>query len=238
MRAKALKVGALAKQTGLSVRALHYYEEIGLLVPSDRSESGHRLYNTRDVARLQQIVSLRALGLSLEEIQDCLDQRGQSLLQVMERHLERIRETLSQQQRLYQQLDGIAEVLRRGEEVSLEQLVQSVEETNMYEKYFSKEQLEELQSRKESIPSQENWGKLIAEIKAHMSKGTDPQSPEVKALAARWHELRKGLTGGDPQLTESIRKMYQSEPTVKAQGEQMGIDSELIQYIVKAMSPA
>jgi MerR HTH family regulatory protein len=67
------KVGELAGRTGLSVRALHHYEEIGLLVPSGRTRAGHRLYAEAEVLRLQQIVSLRALGFSLAEIRGCLD---------------------------------------------------------------------------------------------------------------------------------------------------------------------
>jgi DNA-binding transcriptional MerR regulator len=47
-----LKIGELAKQTGLSVRTLHYYDEIGLLVPSHRTEADHRLYSDADIMRL------------------------------------------------------------------------------------------------------------------------------------------------------------------------------------------
>lgn len=67
------KVGELAERTGLSVRALHYYEEIDLLVPSGRTRAGHRLYAEAQVLRLQQIASLRALGFSLGEIREYLD---------------------------------------------------------------------------------------------------------------------------------------------------------------------
>src|ERR1043165_2969683 len=62
------KVGQLAKRTGISVRTLHPYDQIGLLTPSHRTESGHRLYDRDDVVRLQQIVMLRQLGFALEEI--------------------------------------------------------------------------------------------------------------------------------------------------------------------------
>ena len=50
-----LKIGELAKQTGLSIRTLHHYDEIGLLVPSHRTEADHRLYSNEDIIRLQQI---------------------------------------------------------------------------------------------------------------------------------------------------------------------------------------
>ncbi|MEY2934451.1 MAG: hypothetical protein RL033_5200 [Pseudomonadota bacterium] len=59
--------------TGLSVRTLHHYDELGLLVPSQRSNAGYRLYDDSDLLRLQQILIQRELGLPLEEIRRCLD---------------------------------------------------------------------------------------------------------------------------------------------------------------------
>ena len=67
-----MKIGDLAQKTGLSIRTLHYYDEIGLLSPSHRTDVGYRLYSNQDIIRLQQIVSLRQLGFSLKEINECL----------------------------------------------------------------------------------------------------------------------------------------------------------------------
>ena len=64
----AWRVGELARRTGLSVRTLHYYDEIGLLLPSRRTDGGHRLYTAGDVLRLQRIRSLQHLGFTLREI--------------------------------------------------------------------------------------------------------------------------------------------------------------------------
>jgi len=83
MRPPPWKVGDLAQRTGLSVRTLHYYDEIGLLRPSLHTEAGHRLYTAADVARLQQVLSLRQLGFSLEQVRDCLDRPGFSPLEVI-----------------------------------------------------------------------------------------------------------------------------------------------------------
>jgi DNA-binding transcriptional MerR regulator len=55
-----LNVGDLAKRCGLTVRMLHHYDAIGLLTPSARSNSGYRLYDKADIARLHQIQALRA----------------------------------------------------------------------------------------------------------------------------------------------------------------------------------
>ena len=84
-----LKIGDLAKQTGLSVRTLHYYDEIELLVPSHRNSAGHRFYNENDIIRLQQIISLRQLGLSLNEIRNGLEDPNYSLSQVLDLHREK-----------------------------------------------------------------------------------------------------------------------------------------------------
>lgn len=67
------KVGELAQDTGLTVRTLHHYDRIGLLSPSRRSPAGHRLYAGADIVRLQQIMSLKYLGFSLDEIGALID---------------------------------------------------------------------------------------------------------------------------------------------------------------------
>ena len=75
----------VARIAGVSVRALHHYDEIGLLVPRARSQGGYRLYDSDDLLRLQQILIGRELGLSLEEIRHSLDDprfdRKQALLE-------------------------------------------------------------------------------------------------------------------------------------------------------------
>src|SRR5258707_15009383 len=97
MRFAALKVGELAKRTGLTIRTLHHYDEIGLLQPSLHTESGHRLYTADDVARLQQVLSLRQLGFSLEEVRACLDRSDFSPLEVIRLHVARLRAQIALQ---------------------------------------------------------------------------------------------------------------------------------------------
>ena len=97
MQPVALKVGDLAKQTGVSVRTLHYYDEIGLLSPSHRTEAGYRLYDETDIIRLQQIVSLRQIGFTLEQIRDCLEQHEFSPRHVVQLHLSKLQEQIALQ---------------------------------------------------------------------------------------------------------------------------------------------
>ena len=63
-----LKVGDLARRTGLTVRTLHHYDEVGLLKPSGRSDAGYRLYSQADVQRLHGIQTMRQMGLVIKAV--------------------------------------------------------------------------------------------------------------------------------------------------------------------------
>src|SRR3984893_3370592 len=128
-----LKVGELAKRTGLTIRTLHHYDDIGLLKPSLHTESGHRLYTAGDVARLQQVLSLRQLGFSLEEARDCLDRPGFSPLEVIGLHVARLREQIELQRRLCERLEAIAALFRTAGEVSADEFLQTIEVMTMIE---------------------------------------------------------------------------------------------------------
>jgi DNA-binding transcriptional MerR regulator len=107
MMSTIMKIGELAKQTGISIRTLHYYDEIGLLSPSHRTEVGHRLYIDQDIIRLQQIMSLRQLDFSLQEIRECLENPAFSLQKVIDLHRTRLQEKMALLHTLLSRLDSI-----------------------------------------------------------------------------------------------------------------------------------
>ncbi len=233
------KVGELAGATGLTVRTLHHYDAIGLLRPSRRTPSGHRLYGDGDVARLQQVTSLRELGFPLEEIRALLDRRGISPREVVGLHLERLREQIDLQRALCGRLERIAAQLDRAETVSADELIRTIEATTMYDKYYTPEQREELKARADTLGEDQiravegEWERLMAEVRAEMDRGTDPSEPRVQALAARWMELVRGFTGGNPEIHGSLNRMWQQESTIH------GIDTapvrEMMSYVQRAL---
>jgi len=75
-RSRTYQVKDVARLAGVSVRTLHHDDSIGLLVPDTRTAAGYRLYDDDDLLRLQQILTGRELGLSLEEIRRSLDDPG------------------------------------------------------------------------------------------------------------------------------------------------------------------
>jgi DNA-binding transcriptional MerR regulator len=215
-----MTVGELAKRTGVSVRALHHYEAIGLLAPVRRTEAGYRLYGDEEIIRLQQIRSLRQLGFALDEIRECLDRRAFSPLLVVERHLARGAEQIAAERRLYARLERLAAGLRAPDAVSVDEFLTTIEEMTRVEKYYTAEQLEEIKARgrrlgEEAIGRAEReWQALIDEVRAEMADGTDPSSERVRTLAARWKGLVEAFTGGDPEIMRSLQTMWQQEEAI------------------------
>ena len=81
------KIGALATASGLTVRALHHYDSVGLLTASGRTAAGHRIYSAQDVARLYQTQFLRRLDLSLAEITRALDDPDWDIREAIRLHV-------------------------------------------------------------------------------------------------------------------------------------------------------
>jgi DNA-binding transcriptional MerR regulator len=218
------KVGELASRTGLSVRALHHYDEIGLLTPTLRTPSGYRLYQQADVERLQQIQSLRLMGIPLDEVKRLLDGAGLSPREVIDLHLARLHEQIAAQNRLAERLRALAQHMDSAETMSIDDLCQIIQVTTAMEKYFTTEQLEVLRDRRTSITEEhmhevrDSWNEIIPKVRSAMKANVDPTSPEILSIARRWKELVEEFTGGDPKIAQAVRTMYEHEgPAIQQQ---------------------
>jgi DNA-binding transcriptional MerR regulator len=240
----AWKVGELARRTGLSVRTLRYYDEIGLLSPPRRSEGGHRLYTAEDVVRLQRIKSLAQLGFTLREVRGCLDRPDFPLERVVRLHLARLKEKIELQRRLCDRLERVSSRLSSGEEISSEEFIETVMEvidmSERLNKYYTPEQLEYLQGRGREVgeerirQAEAEWAELMEQVRAEMEAGTDPSDERVQALAARWMGLIGEFTGGDAGIERSLGNMWQREKNIH------GIDTAEVrkmgEYVSRALA--
>jgi DNA-binding transcriptional MerR regulator len=214
------KVGELAELADVSVRTLHHYEDVGLLVPSERTLAGHRLYDAGDVERLARIVALAELGLSLDEVKRSLDSKTTSPLLLVERHLERARQVLDEQAALCRRLEALQELLREHP-TDLDGLFEIMEVMPMIGKYYTKEQLDQLAERRAQLgdegmkAAEAAWADVFARIRAEMAKGTDPQAAEVQAIIKDADVLIGQFTGGDPGIAASLNRMYAENPVEK-----------------------
>src|SRR5919107_4069290 len=105
------RIGEVAAATGLTVRTLHHYDEIGLLAASERSDAGYRLYSDADVRRLYRIVAFRRLGFALGEIGPLLDRDGGDPRAVVRDQLARLDAELELKARLRGRLERLLEAL-------------------------------------------------------------------------------------------------------------------------------
>ena len=232
-----LTVGSLAKASGLTVRTLHHWDAIGLLVPESRSGAGYRRYGPDDVARLYRILALRRLGLSLEEIAGVLE--GSDLADSVRAHLARVEASLAAQRRLRDRLVSILDALEADGEPSMDQLIDTIEVMTMHERYYTPEQLEQLSERAGRLgedgmrKAEREWADLLAEVEAERAKGTDPGDPRMQELAGRWQALIEQFTGGDPGIAASLKRMYESEGVEKAS--RGAVSPELMAYAGEAM---
>jgi DNA-binding transcriptional MerR regulator len=239
----AWRVGELAWRTGMSVRALRYYDDIGLISPSRRTGGGHRLYTAGDVVRLQKVRSLSALGITLREIGEHLDGSGVPLERVVRLHLSRLRRRIELQRRLCDRLEKVAARLGSGEEVSSEEFTETVMEviemSERSEKYYTPEQREYLVERRCKVgeerirEAEAEWAELMEKVRAEMEAGTDASDERVKVLAACWMGLIQEFTGGDHGIERSLGNMWQQEENIH--GIDTGEVREMGAYISRAL---
>jgi DNA-binding transcriptional MerR regulator len=234
-----LRVGEVANATGLTVRTLHHYDEIGLLGPSERSGAGYRLYTDADVRRLYRILALRGMGFSLDEIAATLRREGEDPRPAVRRHLERVDEQLRLARRLRTRLARILDLLDQADEPSGDEFIDAIEVMTRMERYYTPEQLEQLERRAESIGedglrrAEAEWADLIAAVDAERAAGTDPADARLDPLVERWAELIEQFTGGDPGIKASLQRMYDTEGPERAS--RGAVDSETMDYARRAI---
>ncbi|MGR6920840.1 MerR family transcriptional regulator [[Actinomadura] parvosata] len=214
MNERLWKIGELATATGVTVRALHHFHQIGLLAPAGRSPAGHRLYTSGDVRRLYRILALRELGLPLAEIAGALE--SSDVRDTLRRQLDQVERHLASQRALHRRLLGVAEALDASGEPSIDQLIKTME-AMMQARHFTPEQLARFEQRHRELGHDgvTSWLRrltvLAAQAAEHAERGTDPAEPAVQDLAGRWSEAVEGLVGGDRQAVSALYGKIEAE---------------------------
>lgn len=207
-----------AELAGVTVRALHHYDRLGLLKPAHRSEAGYRLYSRKDLARLEQIVVLKFLGLSLREIGEVLRQETAALPQTLRRQQEVLTEKRRQLDKAISVIAKANRSIGRGDESDWRILETIIKEISMQRdkawmgQYFSETAKAKIEERKAlwSPELQEQidkrWKQLFADVEASLHE--DPASNKAQSLAARWQALVNEFTGGDPEIQKGLNALY------------------------------
>ena len=234
-----MTVGELARRSGLTVRTLHHYDAIGLLSPAQRSVAGYRLYGREELSRLTQILILRRLGLTLNEIRQVLARPESTLAETIRRQIRHLKERIALETGLVQQLEAVHRRLVDSPRTSFTQLTELMEMMTMFEKYYTPEQMDYLEKRRRELgeetirAAEQEWPRLIARMQEERAKGTDPEGEVVQALARRWQELLEAFTGGDEGIAASLGDLYVGEPGMR---QQVGLEPGLMEYVGQAIA--
>lgn len=234
-----VQIGALARATGLTVRTLHHYDAIGLLVPGQRSASGRRLYDAAELERLYRIVALRRLGLSLGQIAAALDSPPE-LADAIRAHRDQVQAAIEHQRRLAGTLTRILDHIAARREPAVADLITAIEGIAMTDRHFTSEQQADLAQRADALgadglrAAEDQWARLIADVRAEHAAGTDPRGPRMRELAREWKGLIEAFTGGDEATRRSLQAMYREEGSSAASRGM--VDPELMGYVGQALS--
>lgn len=226
-----LKVGDLARRTGLTVRTLHHYDEIGLLKPSGRSEAGYRLYSQADVQRLHGIQTMRQMGLALHDIGELLDGEGMAPERIIGQQICALDQQIAQATELRGRLTMLRDGIAAGAEPDMGNWLEALALMTTYGKYFSSAELKHIFQNWKLIEA--DWLILKDLVREAMDRHLPPEAPEVQGLAYRWMALMLHWMNGDLDLLERWGHMFRTEPS--AQGRNHAPPGDMIEYIEAAI---
>jgi DNA-binding transcriptional MerR regulator len=211
------KIGELASATGLTVRTLHHYDQIGLLSSSLRTTSGHRLYTADDATRLYQIVALRRLGLRLDQIKDCLVDQVDPATIIAEQ-LRALTVQLKGGERLRIQLTALLDALAQHQQPTAADLLavvaQTTETDRLLADYLDPEQLQRLGVRHAELGAAADrvisveLPELYRQALAEYDAGTAATDPVVLGIVEAIDRVTTRFSGGDPTAGGRMRQLW------------------------------
>lgn len=206
-------IGELAKASGVTIRTLYYYDEIGLVSASERTASGHRRYTEADVRRLYRVRALTQLGLSLEEIARVLDRGAEDLTplrDLLQAQLADLDVKARQLAEVRQRVRGLLEQLAGDAVPEPARFLETLELTAQLYGQLSEQQRDALAERRAELGDEKvdalrsEWVGIVEELRRHLAAGTPPEDDEVRELAARWQRVTEAFRTGQPHLDEQI----------------------------------
>jgi DNA-binding transcriptional MerR regulator len=210
-----------ARRAGVTIRALHHYDRLGLLKPSGRTRAGYRLYTDRDLIRLEQIVALKFVGFSLNQIREILNRKDSDLAATLRQQRQIIAEKRNHLDRAIRAIERAEQIVASGEKHDWESFRKIIEVIQMQtrkdwmQKYYSEEQLANLKSRwspEVQVQADKDWKELIRDVEAAIAQKEDPASEAGKQLAARRKNLLLQFTGGDPGIAQGLKSLFADQP--------------------------
>lgn len=209
-----------AKRAGVTIRALHHYDRLGLLKPSGRTAAGYRLYTDRDLVRLEQIVALKFIGFPLSQIRELLNRKDLDVTAMLRQQRRIIAEKRDHLDRAIRAIERAEQALASGEQTDWEpfrkiiEVIQMQSRKDWMKKYYTEEQLADLRQRwspEVQAESERGWAELVLDVEAAIAGNETPESDTGRMLAERKQKLIDLFTGEDPGIVKNLQKLYEDE---------------------------
>lgn len=238
---KYYRINEVLQLTSVSLRTLHYYDEINLLSPSYRTEGGHRLYTNNDLLKLQQIVTLKFMGFSLKKIQQLLSDSTFNMHESLKIQAELVKKEALRMEAVSKLLEHM--VCNGADKIVWEKLINIIEILQLnendrqqwYQKYLTQSELDEMNELLSGYTDgfwkdyHKRWADLFAEVRQHLH--TEPESEVGLQLARKWIELSKEVYAEKPELRKKLWDGYRAGIIPE---NQLEYDQEVISYISRA----
>ncbi|KOS61321.1 MerR family transcriptional regulator [Lysinibacillus agricola] len=205
-------IGEFAKKTGLTIRTLHYYDEIDLLKPSFTSSTGKRFYSNENIMQLQKIVSLKFLGYSLEKIHELIHLKDWDLKESLEFQKQEMLQKKEHLNRVIRTLDHALFMMDEQGTINanifmtlIHNIHKEEEQKEWLSSYFPKDMVEEMFN----IPEQKHMelNKKMAQVYSELKAayGQDPGNPHIQSLLKQYFELSLELYPGTIELVKNLK---------------------------------
>jgi MerR family transcriptional regulator, thiopeptide resistance regulator len=216
-------VKQLSDLAEVSVRTLHYYDEIGLLRPSKVGENHYRYYDDNALLRLQQILFYREMGVELMQIKDILDSENFDVVAALRSHRKALQEKIERLENLVGTVDTTIRYLGGEVEMSKKQLFEafSEEEQKQYEREARlqwgpdtvnqsiKRWNSYTESQRQAIG--EEGAQVYADLVKAIEAGTPPEDAEVQEILKRWHNHTRYFYEPTLEILRGLGEMYNTD---------------------------
>ena len=215
-------VGAVAALTGVSVRTLHHYDHVGLVVPSVRTPAGYRGYTDADIERLHLVLVYRSVGIPLEDIRALLDDANADVLEHLQRQHRLLLEQADRLQHTIKAVEELMNAHRSGIQLTAEEQVEIFGTTAFSEEYAAEAEerwgdtdaWKQSQQRASKFTKQD-WIDIKAEGDALLQAlaqakrgGVEPGSTEANELAARHRASIERFYDCGDEMHRNLVEMY------------------------------
>jgi MerR family transcriptional regulator, thiopeptide resistance regulator len=223
-------VGDVARIAGVTVRLLHHYDDIGLLVPSGRTASGYRVYGYAELERLQQILAYRALGLELDAIAKILDDPDADPVEHLRRRHTELTERIEELRSQLAAVEKTMEARRMGIQLTPREMFEvfgagspTRYEDETRERWGETDAYRQSQQRTGGYRKQD-WLRikaeaeeiLAAELAVFRSRAAADSGPAMDAVEAHRQHISRWFYDCPPELHRGLGEMYVADPRFRA----------------------